>query len=109
MLVSFFRTSRGDQPVQDYLNKISEKDSARIFALISDLVEQGNLEMPHGKKMVGYKHLYEIRYRRHRIIYCIYIERVILLHAFFKKSQETPNREIAIAIRRQKALIEKGP
>lgn len=104
LTIRYYKTSRGDQPVQKYLGNVSEKDRARIFALIEELALQGSLEMPHGRKFVGQKNLYEIRYRSHRIIYSYYNEKVILLHAFVKKTQETPKRDINIAIERQKDL-----
>lgn len=102
--VHYFKTKRGDQPVQIYLDKLSDKDSARIFALIYELSSTGSLTPPHGKKFVGQKNLYELRYRRHRILYCYHEQDVILLHAFLKKSQETPQKELALAMERKNKI-----
>lgn len=99
--IRYFKTRRGDQPVQIYLNKLSEKDSARIFVLLHELASTGSLTQPHGKKLVGQKNLYELRYRRHRILYCYHEQDVILLHAFMKKAQETPQKELALALERK--------
>lgn len=102
VIVRYYKTSRGDQPAQRYLDEISEKDRARVFALIEKLALEGNLQMPHGKKIVGQKNLYEIRYRRHRILYCYYKDKAILLHAFIKKTQETPKKDLNLSLERKK-------
>lgn len=64
--------------------------------------------MPHGRKMVGYKNLFEVRSSRHRILYSFHDEEVILLHAFMKKSQDTPKAEIELALRRDANYMHLG-
>jgi len=57
--------------------------------------------MPHAKKLTG--KIYELRIRGKeevRIIYAFVKNRIYLLHAFKKKTQKTPIREIKIALRR---------
>ena len=60
------------------------------------------LSLPHGKKLD--KDLYEIRYKKHRILYCIKEGWIILLHAFQKQTQKTPKRDLDLAIKRKKQL-----
>lgn len=100
--VKFFRTHRGDEPVREYLEKLSVKDVAGLSACVERLMKNGFLEMPHGRKMQGRKDLFEIRHGRHRILYGLKEGVAILLHAFVKKSQETPKREIEMALERLK-------
>ena len=75
-----------------------------MAARLAVLMETGRLDMPHGRKMRGQGGLYEIRSGRHRILYCIEGGIAILLHAFQKKSQKTPQKEIEVATKRMKQL-----
>jgi phage-related protein len=80
-------------------------DFARIVEL---LMEFGpNLRMPHSRAMGD--GLFELRPRGRegtgRVFYCFVIgQRVVILHAFLKKTQTTPERELRIARRRMKEV-----
>ena len=80
-------------------------DYARIVEL---LMEFGpNLRMPHSRAMGG--GLFELRPRGRegigRVLYCFVIgQRVIILHAFVKKTPETPERELKISRKRMKEV-----
>lgn len=80
-------------------------DYARLVEL---LIEFGpSLRMPHSRAMGG--GLFELRARGRegigRALYCFVIgQRVIILHAFVKKTQETPERELKIARKRMKEV-----
>lgn len=102
--IKFYRTARGDEPVREYLAGLTDKEAAGLMACVERLMDQGFLEMPHGRKMAGYKGLYEIRHGRHRILYCIKGYTAFLLHAFPKKSQQTPQRNIETTLERIKQL-----
>lgn len=72
------------------------------------LMEFGpDLRMPHSRAMGG--GLFELRPRGRegigRALYCFVIgQRVVILHAFVKKTQATPERDLAIARRRMKEV-----
>lgn len=76
-------------------------DYARLVEL---LMEFGpNLRMPHSRAIGG--GVFELRPRGRegigRALYCFVVgQRVVILHAFVKKTQETPERELRIARRR---------
>lgn len=78
-------------------------DYARLVEL---LMEFGpNLRMPHSRAMGG--GLFELRPRGREGIGCAFYcfvsgQRVVILHAFVKKTQETPEQELRIARRRMK-------
>lgn len=80
-------------------------DYARIIEL---LIEHGpNLRLPHSRVFGG--GLFELRPRSKsgigRAFYCYLVgNRVVVLHAFIKKSQQTPDQEIKIARRRMKEI-----
>ena len=80
-------------------------DYARLVEL---LMEFGpNLRMPHSRAMGG--GLFELRPRGRegigRALYCFVVgRRAVILHAFVKRTQETPERELRIARRRMKEV-----
>lgn len=80
-------------------------DYARIVEL---LVESGpHLRMPHSRALRG--GLFELRPRSSegigRVFFCFVINRrIVILHAFIKKTQETPERELGLARRRMKEV-----
>jgi phage-related protein len=80
-------------------------DYARLIEL---LIEHGpNLLMPHSRAFGD--GLFELRPRARsgiaRAFYCFVIgRRVVVLHAFVKKTQEIPDRELRLARKRQREL-----
>ncbi len=98
--ITYYETERGDHPVREYIESLPDKDRAKAKALIDYLSEKVVLNEPHAKKIAGYAGLYELRPGSHRIFYCYHERRVVLLHAFRKKSDKTPRREIETAYQR---------
>ncbi len=82
-------------------------DYARIVEL---LIEHGpSLRLPHSRAFGG--GLFELRPRGKsgigRALYCFVVgRRVVILHAFIKKSQQTPDQEIKLARKRMKEIQE---
>ena len=81
-------------------------DYARLVEL---LAEHGpSLRLPHSRAFGD--GLFELRPRGRsgigRAFYCfILARRIVVLHAFIKKSQETPDRELKLARKRLKELL----
>lgn len=98
--VVYYETTRGDRPVRDYIERLPDKERARVKALIDHLSEKVVLNEPHAKKMGGYPGLFEPRPGAHRLFYCYHKGNVVLLHAFRKKSDKTPPMETETAYRR---------
>lgn len=98
--VTYYETARGDQPVRVYVEALPDKERAKVKALIDHLSERVVLNEPHARKMGGYPGLFELRPGAHRVFYCYHEGKVVLLHAFRKKSDKTPQREIETAYNR---------
>ena len=81
-------------------------DYARLLEL---LAEHGpNLRLPHSRALGG--GLFELRPRGRvgigRALYCFVIgKRVVIVHAFVKKTQQTPDKELKLARKRAKELL----
>jgi phage-related protein len=105
--VKFFQTDRGDYPVRDFILEQNEEAQARIILSIELLRDNGPfLKPPHIKKLRD--KFYELRIMGKvpvRIFYTIYKSEYFLLHAFKKKSQKTPSREIRLGIDRMREII----
>ena len=82
---------------------------AAFARLVELLMEFGpNLRMPHSRAIGG--GLYELRPRGRegigRVFYCFLVERrVLVLHGFVKKTEETPKQELRIARRRMREVL----
>ena len=105
--VLFFQTTRGDFPVKEF---IKEQDKTTYTKLIHaiELLENGGpyLKPPYIKKLQN--KLYELRISGKvtiRIFYTIINGEYYLLHAFKKKSQKTPTKELKIALDRMRELV----
>jgi len=79
------------------------------YARLTDLLVEFGLElrMPHSRAMG--EGLFELRPRGRegiaRVFYCTKVgKRIVILHSFIKKTNETPKRELEIARRRQREV-----
>lgn len=79
------------------------------YARLTNLLEEFGLElrMPHSRAMGD--GLFELRPKGRegiaRVFYCMKVgRRIIILHSFIKKTNETPKRELEIAHRRQREV-----
>lgn len=105
--VKFFIDNRGKNPVGDFLDK-NKSTKIKALIIIKNIIEFGLVTaIPHIKKLNRYP-LWEIRILGKdstRIIYAHKIkEEIILLHAFKKKTNKTPVKEINIALKRHSQL-----
>lgn len=103
--VIYYHTKTGDNPVKEFLDK---RPSAKLKALriLSHIEEYGlTTAIPHIKKLAGTP-LWEIRILGQDNVRILYItkaeKQILLLHAFEKKTDKTPPRELKIALDRIK-------
>ncbi|SDG48203.1 type II toxin-antitoxin system RelE/ParE family toxin [Paraburkholderia phenazinium] len=85
------------------------KDVLADYRRLLDLLEEHgvDLRMPHSRAMGD--GLFELRPRGRegigRVFYCTHVgRRIVVLHSFVKKSQETPADELRIARKRHKEV-----
>lgn len=100
----YYQSRRGTSPIRAYLDQLPSRERARVVDALDDLEEFGTfLGMPHVRPLHGTP-LWELRIRgrvQHRVFYvAIQNRRILLLHAFTKKTQRTPTREIQTALSR---------
>ena len=101
----FYQAASGDEPVREWLHNLSLEDSKIVGRDIA-IVEYGwPIGMPTCRPMG--QGLWEVRSnltqgRIAHVLFCLNDGHLILLHGFIKKTQKTPESELAIAWVRQK-------
>jgi len=114
--VIFYCDDKRNEPVRDFLGKLPKKHREKIAAYIELLAEKKPVELSNDKHYKNLSHhhgLWEIRvdFAKHyyRIFYSYHHnEIVLLLHGFYKDSNETPTREIEIALKNKAEWERKG-
>jgi phage-related protein len=101
--VYYYQNSRTKLvPVLEYIQKLPIKDRGKIATYIILLRDyNGRLDEPYSRYIrSSIRELrIEITHNRHRIFYIAVAEKkIILLHAFLKRTPKTPEQEIARAI-----------
>ncbi|MBA3015589.1 MAG: type II toxin-antitoxin system RelE/ParE family toxin [Desulfobulbaceae bacterium] len=110
--IIFYHLENGECPVQDYLDSLSNKQVEKIFFVL-DLIENFNI-VPSKflKKLGATDDIWEVRIQYGNNIFRLFgfldgNDLIILNHAFTKKTQKTPCKEIEIAERRKKEYFTK--
>jgi phage-related protein len=102
-----------NQTVEQAVLRLPPGLLARYLRLTDLMLEFGpNLGMPHTRAMG--EGLFELRVKGPegiaRVFYCTVVQRrIVMLHAFIKKSQKTPKRELDIAKRRLQEVLRHDP
>jgi phage-related protein len=104
---SFYQNSLGKEPVRDWVKDLDKDDRLVIGADIKTVEFGWPVGMPTCKPLG--KGLYEVRSnlpnnRISRVIFCIHEGRMVLLHAFIKKTQKTPKQALELAPDRKSQL-----
>jgi len=101
--VYYYQNSQNKKvPVFEYINKLSQKETAKVFKYIDFLRDnKGVLDEPYTKHVKG--KIRELRVdfsqNKHRIFYIVIIgKKIILLHSFLKKTAKMPKQEIIKAL-----------
>lgn len=107
IVVRFYRTDSGNEPVRKWLKSLAPKDRKDIGSDLQTLEFGWPVGMPLCRSLSSHKGLWEVRNnltggRIARVLFCVRKEELILLHGFIKKTQKTPDREISLAVKRMK-------
>lgn len=98
------RQVRYHPSVTKFIAQLEPSQTAKVVRVINLLQEYGlQIRSPHSKKLTGYKNLFELRTSGEspvRLLYTPLDQEFIVLHAFTKKTDKTPTKEINTAISR---------
>lgn len=110
MKIRYYTTASGRSPVEDFISEMSDDTRHELLDALNLLTSGVNLQMPVSRNLANIATgLHELRLRDRsgqiRVIY--YIRKgdaIFLLHAFRKKTQKMPLREISIIRKRLKEI-----
>ncbi len=107
MEIVFYRMDSGDCPVEEFLDSLPMKQAQKVTWVMNLIEDLEIVPVKYFKKMTGTDDIWEVRVQSGNNIFRILgfiIENnlVVLNHAFQKKTQKTPKKEIAIAEARKK-------
>jgi phage-related protein len=108
--VAFYRSGSDSEPVRDWIRSLSTEDR-RVIGFDLRLVEIGwPIGMPLCRPLGN--GLWEVRSnlggnRISRVIFCAAEGKMVLLHAFIKKTREMPDAELRLA-KAGKKEVERG-
>ena len=105
MPVVFYRTRGGGEIVRDWLRALGENERNAIGLDLMRVQFRWPVGMPLCRAMGD--GLWEVRTslpsnRIARVLFCVLKERIVVLHGFIKKTQKTPDEELALARKRKK-------
>jgi phage-related protein len=107
--VQFYETPSGREPVREWLLGLAVPDRKTIGKDIAKVEYGWPIGMPYCRSLGG--GIWEVRsdLERGRIARVLFLKRrgqMILLHAFEKKTQKTPDKELKLARKRMKDLAD---
>lgn len=103
----FYQAENGNEPVREWLKQLEPLDRKIVGADIKTVEYGWPVGMPTCRPMG--KGLYEVRSnlpssKIARVLFCVYEEKMILLHGFIKKTQKTSARDLDLALKRKRTL-----
>ncbi len=108
MKIQFFKNENGVEPVRKWLKDELQFDDRKIIGEDIKTLQDG---FPIGMPLVRNlgNGLWEMRStitgkRITRILFCHQGDRLILLHGFIKKNQQTPKKDLDIAAKRRQLI-----
>jgi phage-related protein len=110
MKIIYYTEPSGRSPVDNFINSLPTNSRTKVYGLLEAIKIYGlTIAIRHLRKMHG-SCLWEIRLLgkdKVRIFYVVQDKNIIiLLHGFLKRSQKTPVKEIATALRRYYLLLQ---
>lgn len=106
-VIHFYRSESGDSPVEDFLDSLIGEQAQKVTWVLQLIEDLETVPAQYFKKLVNTDNLWEVRVQignnAFRLLGFLEGEQVVILnHAFQKKTQKTPKKEIWIAESRKK-------
>jgi len=104
----FYETASGRRPVREWLLEMSDQDRRSVGFDVQTVEFGWPVGMPTCRALGD--GLWEVRSDLSngvtaRIIFCLIADKMILLHGFVKKTQKTPQKDLALARARMKEIL----
>ena len=107
--VVFYRTRTGSEVVRDWLRALDQRDRNAVGQDLMRIQYRWPVGMPLCRPLRD--GLWEVRTslpssRIARVLFALSGDRIIVLHGFIKKTQKTPDLDMALARRRRREFEE---
>ena len=107
--ISFYKNSRGDSPVEEFLDKLNDKQAKKVAWVLRIIRDLDIVPKEYFKKLVSTE-LWEVRIQvgSNAIRILGFIDEdnfIVLTNGFYKKTQKTPKKEIELAEKRMKEYL----
>jgi len=107
--VFFYRTRAGSEPVRDWLKALPAAERRVIGFDLDRVQKQWPIGLPLCRPLGS--GLWELRSslpgnRIARLMFFVTADRIGLVHGFIKKTQRTPDEDIALGRRRMKEMLQ---
>ena len=104
----FFKTEQNNEPVRDFLKGLSPEDKKSVGADIMAVEMSWPIGYPTVRKLDT--DLWEVRTdisdkRICRVMFTVNEKKMILLHAFIKKTQKTPKEDMELGKKRRNLVL----
>ena len=109
--VRFYETASGRSPAGEFLHTCSKDIQADFFDAIALLSAGETIQMPLSRNLSNvYRGLHELRLKdrtgQYRFLYLIKTgDAIFLIHGFKKKTQQLPQKELELVLKRIKEII----
>ena len=108
--IQFYLTETGQSPVEAFLDSLSGKQAQKVAWVLQLIEEMDSVPAQYFKKLVNTDNIWEARVLISGNIFRLlgFFEGdnlIILNHAFQKKTQKTPQKEIKIAENRKREYL----
>jgi len=98
----FYRTEAGGEPVREWLKSLAKGDKRAIGEDIKTVEFGWPVGMPLTRPLGGGLHEVRTRLKGNRIARVLFYvdkqQRMVLLHAFIKKTRKTPDEDLTLAL-----------
>ena len=106
---TFYRTARGTEPVRKWLRALSREDKRIVGTDIATVEFGWPVGMPTCRPLASRRGLWEVRSsltnnRIARVLFFVYERHMVLLHGFIKKTPQTREDDLDLAVKRQKEV-----
>jgi len=106
--VVLYSSKDGRDSVVKEIDKFGENDSTKVYKVVELLKTYGHSVLETHIKHINGK-IWEIKIDRYRVLYFLYEnQHYILIRAFMKKTQKTPQKEIKLAEKRYADYISRA-
>jgi len=111
-VIEFYRTSRGDHPVEEFVDQLPDKESQKVLWIFRLIERVDQIPSQYFRKLTDSDDIWECRVATSGSAYRFFCffwrgNRLVLTHGYSKKTQRTDPREISRAERYRQDYLDR--